>query len=74
LACRLNGALVLMRLGVAWGMKRAYRDVPESYGLAPLLDPAVVVRLWASALTRSHAWRGRPVVRGPNAPRTQFLP
>lgn len=63
LACRLNGALLLMRCGVAIGMKRAYQDAPISYWLAPILDPAVVVKLWLSALTRTHSWRGRAVSR-----------
>lgn len=62
-AYRSNGALLLMRWGVAVGMKRAYRDVPVSYWLAPILDPAVVVKLWVSALTRRHRWRGRAVSR-----------
>lgn len=60
---QLNGALLLMRCGVAIGMKRAYRDVPSSYWLAPILDPAVVIKLWSSALTRTHSWRGRTVSR-----------
>lgn len=63
LACRLNGALLLMRCGVAAGMKRAYGHVPISYWLAPILDPAVVVKLWLSGLTRTHTWRGRAVSR-----------
>jgi len=63
LACRLNGALLLMRCGVAGGMKRAYGHVPISYWLAPILDPAVVLKLWLSALTRSHTWRGRAISR-----------
>jgi hypothetical protein len=52
-----------MRCGVAIGMKRAYQDAPISYWLAPILDPAVVVKLWLSALARTHSWRGRAVSR-----------
>lgn len=63
LAYRTNVALLLMRCGVAVGMKRAYQDVPLSYWFAPVLDPAVVVKLWLSALTRMHSWRGRAVFR-----------
>jgi dolichol-phosphate mannosyltransferase len=63
LAYRLNGALLLMRCGIAAGMKRAYQRVPVSYWLAPGLDPAVVLKLWLSALTRTHSWRGRSVSR-----------
>lgn len=63
LAYRSNGVLLLLRCGVAVGMKRAYRDVPISYWLAPILDPAVVIKLWLSALTRTHSWRGRAVSR-----------
>lgn len=63
LAYRSNVALLLLRCGVAVGMKRAYQDVPISYWLAPILDPAVVIKLWLSALTRTHSWRGRAVSR-----------
>jgi dolichol-phosphate mannosyltransferase len=60
---RLNLGLVAMRYGVAAGMRRAYRDSPPTYWLSPLVDPAVCVKLWNSALRRHHEWRGRPIVR-----------
>ncbi|MEJ7902245.1 MAG: hypothetical protein WKF63_10385, partial [Thermomicrobiales bacterium] len=60
---RLNLGLVMMRYGVAAGMRRAYRDTPATYWLSPLVDPAVCIKLWISALRRHHEWRGRPIVR-----------
>jgi len=63
LLIRLNIGLVAMRYGVAAGMSRAYRETPPTYWLSPLVDPAVCVKLWLSALRRHHEWRGRPIVR-----------
>lgn len=63
---RLNAGLVLMRLGVAVGMRRAYRNPPWSYWCSPLVDPLMVLKLWSSAVRRQHSWRGRPVRRGYN--------
>jgi len=58
-----NLAALAMRLGLLIGMRRAYRQPPPTYWLSPLLDPAVVARLWAQALRRDHVWRGRPITR-----------
>ena len=63
---RLNAGLVLMRLGVAAGMRRAYRNPPWTYWLSVLVDPLTVLKLWSSAVRRQHTWRGRPVRRGYN--------
>ena len=63
LLVRLNLGLVVMRYGVAAGMRRAYRETPPTYWLSPLFDPAVCVKIWIAALRRTHQWRGRPIVR-----------
>lgn len=63
---QLNGGLMLMRLGVAAGMRRAYRNSTWTYWCSPLVDPLAVIKLWSSAVRRQHTWRGRPVHRGYN--------
>lgn len=60
---QLNVGLVVMRWGTAFGMRRAYRDVPATYLLSPLVDPLVVLKMWQMALKRRHTWRGRPMER-----------
>jgi dolichol-phosphate mannosyltransferase len=57
------GALTLLRLGVLVGVARAYKSRPWSYWLSPLLDLPVALKLFASALTRRHVWRGKVYVR-----------
>ncbi len=56
---RLNGILLLVRLGVLWGTARAYPERPWTYWLSPLFDLPVVLLVLASALRRRHTWRGR---------------
>lgn len=63
LILKLNRLLVLLRLGVLFGMVRAYRRPPWTYWLSPLLDVPVAIRLIQSALRRTHSWRGRPMTR-----------
>lgn len=63
---RLNVGLVIMRMGVAGGMRRAYRDPPLTYWCSPLADPLVVAKIWSTAVRRQHIWRGRPIRRGYN--------
>ncbi|MGE3912627.1 MAG: glycosyltransferase family 2 protein [Chloroflexota bacterium] len=58
----LNVLLVLVRLGILTGMRRAYPDRPWTYWLSPIADIPVTVQLWASILKRRHTWRGRPLV------------
>ncbi len=55
-------ALVVMRLGVLAGTRRAYVRPSLLYWLSPLADLPAVVLLVASALRRSHVWRGRVLV------------
>ena len=57
-----NIALLIMRLGVLAGTRRAYERPPATYWLSPLVDLPVSLRLWQSALQRSHTWRGRTLV------------
>jgi dolichol-phosphate mannosyltransferase len=57
-------ALVMMRLGVLAGTRRAYVRPPLWYWLSPLADLPAVALLVASALRRSHTWRGRRLVAG----------
>lgn len=61
---RLNLGLVLMRIGVAGGMRRAYQEPPRTYWLSLLADPLVVAKIWSTAVQRQHMWRDRPVRRG----------
>jgi dolichol-phosphate mannosyltransferase len=58
----LNAGLLFARLGVLAGMRRAYRRVPPTYWLSPLLDAPALVLLVASILRRDHSWRGRLLV------------
>jgi dolichol-phosphate mannosyltransferase len=58
-----NRALLITRLGVLAGMRRAYVDAPWTYWLSPLLDIPVALRLIESAIRRRHSWRGRPIER-----------
>jgi dolichol-phosphate mannosyltransferase len=50
-----------VRLGMAWGIRRAYPRRPIWYWLSPLADPLVVVRLLMSSWDRRPTWRGRPI-------------
>lgn len=63
---RLNAGLLVTRIGVAAGMRRAYHNPPQTYWLSVLADPLVVAKLWSSAVRRQHMWRGRPIRRGYN--------
>jgi hypothetical protein len=55
-------ALVIVRLGVLAGTRRAYPGVSAAYWLSPLFDCAAWILLVRSALTRRHVWRGRVLV------------
>ncbi|MDB5073326.1 MAG: glycosyl transferase family 2 [Candidatus Eremiobacteraeota bacterium] len=61
-ATMLAFVLVLMRLGVLAGTRRAYVCPSPLYWLSPLADLPAVVLLAASALRRTHVWRGRVLV------------
>jgi dolichol-phosphate mannosyltransferase len=60
-------ALVLTRLGVLAGTRRAYVNPSPLYWLSPFADLPAVVLLIASALRRKHVWRGRTLVPEPSA-------
>lgn len=55
-------ALVLMRIGVLAGTRRAYVRPSFAYWLSPLADLPAVALLVGSALRRTHVWRGRVLV------------
>lgn len=57
-----NLVLVAMRFGILLGTRRAYEQPPATYWLSPLVDLPVALRLWQSALQRTHTWRGRTLV------------
>ncbi len=57
-----NIVLLAMRLGILAGTRRAYDRPPFTYWLSPLVDFPVALRLWQSALQRTHTWRGRTLV------------
>lgn len=56
----------LIRVGILCGVARAYYDRPWTYWLSPLCDLPVALKLFRSALTRRHSWRGRSYIRGPD--------
>jgi len=58
------GFFLMIRLGVLFGVARAYPDRPWSYWLSPLADLPVVLRIIQFALRRQHSWRGRTYRRG----------
>ena len=60
----LNVLLLLVRVGVLAGTRRAYSAPSGAYWLSPLVDVPVAVQLWISTLKRRHTWRGRPLVTG----------
>jgi hypothetical protein len=51
-----------MRIGVLAGTRRAYVHPSRAYWLSPLADIPAVALLIASALRRTHRWRGRVLV------------
>jgi len=59
---RVQLALVAIRLATLAGMRRAYDAPPAGYWLSPFCDVPVAALLAASALRRSHVWRGRTLV------------
>jgi dolichol-phosphate mannosyltransferase len=61
-ALALSVALVVMRLGVLAGTRRAYVRPSFAYWFSPLFDVPAVALLIASALRRTHVWRGRVLV------------
>jgi dolichol-phosphate mannosyltransferase len=58
-----SGFLLALRLGVLFGLARAYPKKPWTYWLSPLFDLPVVLRIIQCALRRRHSWRGRTYVR-----------
>jgi dolichol-phosphate mannosyltransferase len=63
----LNGCLAAVRIGVLFGMARAYKSRGFPYWLSPLCDLPVAIQLAKKALQRQHVWRGRLLARGGNA-------
>jgi dolichol-phosphate mannosyltransferase len=61
-ATALAFALAMIRLGVLAGTRRAYVCPSPLYWLSPLADLPAVALLAASALRRTHVWRGRVLV------------
>lgn len=59
----LSGFLLMMRIGVLFGLARAYPTKPWSYWLSPLADLPVILRIIQFALRKHHSWRGRTYVR-----------
>jgi dolichol-phosphate mannosyltransferase len=58
------GFLLTIRLGVLFGIARAYPDRPWTFWLSPLADLPVILRIIQFALRRQHSWRGRTYRRG----------
>lgn len=59
----LFGFLSALRIGVLFGVARAYPERPWTYWLSPLCDLPVVVRIIQFTLKRRHSWRGRTYIR-----------
>jgi dolichol-phosphate mannosyltransferase len=60
---RVNAVLLLARLGVLAGTRRAYADPGASYWLALFADLPAAIRLIGAAVARDARWRGRALVR-----------
>ena len=60
----LAGFLLTIRVGVLFGVARAYPDRPWTFWLSPLADLPVLLRIIQFALRRQHSWRGRTYRRG----------
>ena len=60
----LPGILSIIRLGVHFGVARAYPNRPWAYWLSPITDLPVGLRIIQFALRRRHHWRGRTYRRG----------
>ena len=58
----INSIYVLLRLGILFGVARAYQQRPWSYWLSPLCDLPVAGKLAISATRRRHSWRGRTII------------
>jgi dolichol-phosphate mannosyltransferase len=58
------GLPAAIRIGILFGVARAYPRRPWTYWLSPLLDLPVAARILQCALKRRHTWRGRVYVRG----------
>ena len=58
------GFLLMIRVGVLFGVARAYPDRPWTFWLSPLADLPAVLRIIQFALRRHHSWRGRTYRRG----------
>ena len=59
----LSGFFLALRIGVLFGLARAYPKKPWTYWLSPLFDLPVTLRIIQLALRRRHNWRGRTYVR-----------
>ncbi len=62
----IQAALAATRIGVLFGMSRAYPVRPWTYWLSPVSDLAVAWRLIQRTLQRRHRWRGRTYLRQPD--------
>lgn len=59
----LASMLLAIRIGVLFGLARAYAGKPWTYWLSPLADLPAVLRIIQLALRKRHSWRGRTYVR-----------
>lgn len=59
---RVNGVLVVTRLGTQAGMRRAYDSLPATHWAAIIVDPVIVGVISWRAFQRQHHWRGRAVM------------
>lgn len=63
-AFRFNAFLLVIRLGVLAGSRRAYCNSDRWYWLSPLADLPAVIVLIINSRRRTHRWRGRTIRQG----------
>ncbi len=64
LVAQLQVGLIIARLGVLAGMRRAYFSRPWTYWLSPLADLPVTLEIIRRSRLKSHIWRGRTITSG----------
>jgi dolichol-phosphate mannosyltransferase len=63
---QLNRLLLMVRIGVLAGTRRAYVEPPLTYWLSPIFDLPAALLIIRSALQRQQRWRGRSYALGPD--------
>ncbi len=64
LVTQLQLGLIIARVGVLFGIRRAYFSRPWTYWLSPLADLPVTLEIIRRSRLKSHMWRGRKITSG----------